>query len=138
MAFKKKLSPATHAASVMKAISSAQNHAMQAFSGWGKLTQKSVTTAEKNLAATAKKVSRMQTRAAKALKRVKKAKSKEVKAIAANARKLLQVELTSARAALKTARDSHATAKAAHKVFQLVEKSVASGVKAAQKAAQPK
>jgi hypothetical protein len=138
MAFKKQLSPAAHAASVMKAISSAQNSAMQAFSGWGKTTQKAVTTAEKNLAATAKKVNRMKSRAAKALKRVQKAKAKEVKAIASNARKLVQVELASARAALKTARDSHVIAKAAHKVFQLVETSVASGVKAAEKAAQPK
>lgn len=138
MAYKKKLSPAAHAAAVMKAISSAQHSAMQAFSGWGKITRKTVTTAEKHLAATAKKVSRMKTRAAKALKRVKKAKTKDVKAVAVNARKLVQVELASARATLKEARDTHATAKAAHKLFQLVEKSVANGVKAAEKAAQPK
>lgn len=137
MAVKKKLSAAAHAASVMKAISSAQTSAMQAFSGWGKTTHKAVTVAEKNLAAASKKVSRMQARAAKALRRVQKAKAKQVKVVAGNARKLVQTELAIAREAMKMARNSHITAKAAHKVFQVVEKSMADGVKAAEKAAQP-
>ena len=38
MAFKKKFSPAARAASVMKAISSAEKTAMQAVAGWGKTT----------------------------------------------------------------------------------------------------
>lgn len=138
MASKKKLSAAAHAASVMKAISSAQTGAMQAFSSWGKTTHKAVVTAEKSLAASSKKVSRMQARAAKALKRVQKAKAKQVKTIASNARKLIQTELAIARDAMKMARNSHITAKAAHKVFQIVEKSMANGVKAAEKAAKPK
>jgi molecular chaperone GrpE (heat shock protein) len=138
MALKKKLSPAAHAASMMKAISSAQDSAMKAFSDWGKSAQKAVVTSEKHLAATAKQVNRLQARASNALKRVQKAKAKQVKAIANNARKLVLADLAAARAALKSARDSHATAKAAHKIFQLVEKSVANGIKAAEKAAKPK
>lgn len=138
MALKKKLSPAAQAASMMKAISSAQDSAMKAFADWGKSTQKAVTTAEKQLAAAAKKVSRLQTSAAKSLKRVQKAKAKQVKAIASDARKRVQAELAAARTVLTSARESHAAAKAAHKVFQFVEKSVANGVKAAEKAAKPK
>ena len=138
MAFKKKLSPAARAASVMKAILSAEKTAMQAVSGWGKTTEKAFIASEKNLAAASKKAGRIKTRAGNALKRVQRAKAKEVKAIASDARKLVQTELASARAVLKTARESHAVAKAAHKLFQLVEKGVASGVQAAEKAAQPK
>ena len=138
MAFKKKLSPAARAASVMKAILSAEKTAMQAVAGWGKTTEKAFIASEKNLAAASKRAGRIKTRAGNALKRVQRAKAKEVKAIASDARKLVQTELASARAVLKTARESHAVAKAAHKLFQLVEKGVASGVQAAEKAAQPK
>jgi hypothetical protein len=80
----------------------------------------------------------MKARAATALKRVQRAKAKQVKAVASDARKLVQTELASARAALKTARESHVAAKTAHKLYQLVEKGVASGVQAAEKATQPK
>ena len=104
MALKKKLTPAAHAATMQKAISSAQDNAMKAFSDWGKSTQKAVTTTEKNLAAAAKKVGSLQIRASKALKRVQKAKAKQVKAIANDARKLVQAELATARSILKSAR----------------------------------
>lgn len=138
MALKKILSPAARAASVMKAISSAEKTAMQAVAGWGKTTQKAFTASERNLATASKRASRLKTRAANALKRVQRAKAKQVKAIASDARKRVQTELASARATLKTVRESHATAKAAHKLFQLVEKGVVSGVQAAEKAAQPR
>jgi hypothetical protein len=138
MAFKKKLSPAARAASVMKAISSAEKTAMQAVSTWGKTTEKALVTSERNLAAASKKAGRIKTRATNALKRVQRAKAKQVKTIASDARKLVQIELASARATLKAARESHATAKAAHKLYQLVEKGVANGVQAAEKALQPK
>ena len=138
MAFKTKLSPAARAASVMKAISSAEQTAMQAVAGWGKTTQRALSASERNLAAASKKAGRIKTRAANAFKRVQRAKAKQVKAIARDARKLAQTELASARATLKTARESHAAAKAAHKLFQLVEQGVASAVQAAEKAVQPK
>ena len=138
MAFKTKLSPAARAASVMKAISSAEKTAMQAVAGWGKTTEKALGASEKNLAAASRKAGRLKTRATNALKRVQRAKVKQVKTIASDAHKLVQTELASARAALKAARESHATAKAARKLFQLVEKGVVSGVQAAEKAAQPK
>jgi hypothetical protein len=107
MAFKKKLSPAARAASVMKAISSAEKSAMQAVAGWGKTTEKALSASEKNLAAASKRAGRMKTRATNALKRVQRAKAKEVKAIASDARKLVQTELASARATLKAARIGH-------------------------------
>jgi hypothetical protein len=135
MAFKKKTPPAARAANVLKTISSAQDSAMQAFSSWGKATQKALTTSEKNLAAASKKANRMKARATNALKRVQRAKAKQVKAIANDARKLVQAELSSARDTLKTARESHAAAKAAHKLYQLVEQGVAGGVQAAEKMA---
>jgi hypothetical protein len=138
MAFKTKFSPAARAASVMKAISSAEKSAMQAVAGWGKTTEKALAASEKSLAAASKKAGRLKTRAADALKRVQRAKAKQVKAVASDARKLVQTELASARATLKSARESHAAAKAAHRLFQLVEKGVASGLQAAEKAAQPK
>ena len=137
MALKTNLSPAARAASVMKAITSAEKTAMQAFSGWGKATGKALGTSEKNLATDSRQVDRFRVRAANALKRLQRAKAKQARAIASDVRKLAQSELVSARAALKTARESHAAAKAAHKIFQLVEKGVASGVQAAEKAAQP-
>ena len=138
MALKKILSPAARAASVAKAISSAEQTAMRAVAGWGKTTKKMYVASERNLSVASKKAGRLKTRAANALTRVQRAKAKQVKDIASEARKLVQTELASARAALKAARESHATAKAAHKLFQLVEKGVVSGVQAAEKAAQPK
>ena len=138
MAFKKKLSPAARAASVMKVIASAEHTAMQAVAGWGRTTEKALTASERNLAAASRKAGRLKARAANALKRVQRTKAKQVKAIASDARKLVQVELASARDTLKSARESHAAAKAAHKLFQLVEKGVMSGLHAAEKAAQPK
>ncbi len=138
MAFKKKFSPAARAASVMKAIGSAEKTAMQAVAGWGKTTRKALVTSEKHLAATSRQAARLKSRAANALKRVQRARAKQVKEIAGEARKRVQAELAAARDRLKTARESHAAAKAAHKLFQLVEKGVVSGVQAAEKAAQPK
>jgi hypothetical protein len=138
MVFKRKLSPAARAASVMKAISSAEKTAMQAVSGWGKTTGKALSVSQKNLATASRRASSLQARAANALKRVRRARAKQVKAIAGNARKLVQTELASARANLKVVREAYATAKAAHKLFLLVEKGVVSGVQAAEKAARPK
>jgi len=135
MTFKKKLSPAARAASVVKTILSAEKNAMQALAGWGKTTRMALVASEKNLAVASKKAGRIKTRAANALKRVKRAKVKEAKVIANNARKLVQAELISARDTLKLARESHAATKAAHKIFQLVEKGVTSGVKSAEQAA---
>jgi hypothetical protein len=142
MAFKKKLAPAARATSVLKTIASAQEGAMQAFSSWGKATEKAVIASERNLALASRKAGRMKARAANALKRMQRAKAKQVKAVAGDARKLVQTELASARATLKTARESHAAAKAAHKLYRLVEQGMASGVQAAEKlaakAGQPK
>src|SRR4030042_1336983 len=120
MAFKKKFSPAARAASIMKAISSAEKTAMQAVAGWGKTTGKALITSEKSLAAASSKAGRLKARAANALKRVQRAKAKQVKAIAGDARKLAQTELASARATLKPARESHPAPKAARRLFQLV------------------
>jgi len=83
-----------------------------------------VTTTEKHLVATAKQVSRLQARTSKALKRVQRAKAKQVKAVANNIRKMVLSKLVAARAALTSIRDTHATAKVAHKISQQVEKSV--------------
>lgn len=135
MAFRRKLTPAARAASVLKSISSAQESAMQAFSSWGKATEKAVNASERNLATAARKAARMNARAAKALKRTQRAKAKQVKAVARKARKLAQSELASARATLKGARESHATAKAARKLYRLVAKGMADGVQAAEKVA---
>ena len=77
MAIKKKLTPAAHAASLMKVSTSAQDNAMKAFAAWGKSAQKAVTTLEKHLASASKQVSRMQLRMTKSLKRVQKAKAKQ-------------------------------------------------------------
>lgn len=135
MAFRRKLTPAARAASVVKSISSAQESAMQAFSSWGRATKKAVDVSERNLAAAARKAARMNARAAKALKRMQRAKAKQVKAVARDARKLAQTELASARATLQAARESHAAAKAAHKLYRLVEQGMASGMQAAEKLA---
>lgn len=135
MAFKGKSSPAARAASVLKAISSSQDATMQALSSWGKATEKAVSASERNLAAASRKAGRIKARAGKALKRVQRAKARQVKAIASDARKLVLAELASAGDALKTARESHAAAKAAQKLFKLVEKGMASGVQAAEKVA---
>ncbi len=135
MALKKKYSPAAQAASVMKAISSAEKSAMQAVSGWGQTTKKAVAASERNLAAATRKAGQLKTRAANALKRAQKAKAKQAKAVANKARKRVQAELASARSTLKTARESHAANKAAHKLYQMVEKGMADGVRAAEKIA---
>ena len=138
MAIKKKLSPAARAASVMKAIASAEKSAMQAFFSWGRTTEKAVAASERELAASARKAGSIRTRAGNALKRVQRARAKDVKAVASNARKLILADLANARAALKTARESHASAKAAQKLFLMIAKGMASGVQAAEKAAQPR
>lgn len=138
MALKKKFSPSARAASVFRAISSAEETAMQAFSSWGKTTEKAVIASERNLAAASRKAVRIKTRAARALKRVQRARAKQVKAIASDARKTATTELASARAALKTARESHAAARAARRLFQMVEKGVTTGMQAAEKATRPK
>ena len=82
MAFRKKSLAAASAASMLKAISSAEKTAMQAVSGWGKTTRKAVTASEKNLAAATRTAGRMKARAGSALKRVQRAKAKQVKAAA--------------------------------------------------------
>jgi len=68
----------------MKAISSAEKSAMQAFSGWVKLREALI--ASEKISPRHPKGGRVKTRAANALKRVQRARAKQVKAIASDAR----------------------------------------------------
>ncbi len=142
MATKKKPSAAARGASVIKAITAAEKTAAKTFADWSKAVNKAVATTEKVAAAAARKSAGFKKRSASSLARVKKARSSEVKAVARNARKAVLTELSAANAALKSARESLATSKAAHKLFSLVEKGMHSGMqmaeKAAAKAAKPK
>ena len=135
MVRKKKSSASARGASAIKAISSAQKAAVGAFAGWGKAVTRASSTAEKNVAAAFRKTASLKNRAVKALKRVKKARAAEVKAVARDARQRVLTDLAAARATLTSARQSHATSKAAHKLFQLIEKGMAGGKKIAEKAA---
>ena len=107
---------------------------MKAFADWGKAVEKGMTLAEKDLARAAKKATALKNRAAKTLARVKRAKTKELKSAARDAHKLVRNELAAAKAVVTGARESHASAKAAKKLFSVVEKSLANGIKSAEKA----
>jgi hypothetical protein len=135
MASKKKSTAATRSASVLTAISSAEKSAAQAFAAWGKAVEKAIATTEKNLVGATKKATSVRARAGKALLRVRKAKGASAKANARNARKGVLANVAAANATLDAARESHAASKAAQKLYQLIEKSMAGGIKLAEKAA---
>ena len=142
MATKKKPSAAARGASIIKAVAAAEKAAAKTFADWGKAVNKAVTTTEKAAKTAARKSTGFKKRSASGLARVKKARSSEVKTAARNARKAVLTQLSAANAELKAARMAHATTKAAHKLFSLVEKGMLSGMlmaeKAAAKAAKPK
>jgi transketolase len=142
MATKKKSSTKASGASIVKAIAAAEKAAAKTFADWGKSVNKAITSTEKAAAAAARKSAGFKKRSTKILARIKKARSNEVKVAARNARKAVLTQLSAANDTLKSARASHATSKAAHKLFTLVEKGMHSGMlmaeKAAAKAAKPK
>lgn len=134
MAAKKKLSPAAHGASAIKAIAAAEKAAVKAFADWGHTVEKAVTATDKMMTAAAKKTASIRKRSAKTLARVKKARSAPVKVVARDARRVVLAQLADANATLTTTRAALAATKAAQKLFHLVEKGMTSGMQAAEKA----